>query len=369
MSVLTPPFKSSIFYSVQNEDYQTELAVLQRMYSGSPLRAILIASSGENVLSLLTQEMVAEVWAVDTNPAQIHLCELRRTAVLCLARDEQLQLIGADPARINDLGASERLGLFERVRQYLPDTSRAFWDACRDQDIAFGLQHVGRNDVLMHDIQDGLQAIGFQPLQYPLADEDLPTWKSVYINLMTPSYIRDLFGLPSESLATRISGIAGYLGECHFRALQQPYSDHNPFVTTIFSNSYATNAGESGFPLYLQTQGQAALHQLGVQDRLHLVTGNLLEHLMLLTQTHGLFDLISISNIADWMTAEQFGAAANQARQCLKPGGALLARTGTGSTAIIDLMKRELRVDAEFNAQLTQIERGPWFRTIAAGFR
>jgi hypothetical protein len=30
---------------------------------------------------------------------------------------------------------------------------------------------------------------------------------------MTPAYIRELFGLPSEALAARIAGIAGTLGE------------------------------------------------------------------------------------------------------------------------------------------------------------
>ena len=73
-----PPFASAIFYSVQNEDYQTELAVLRHIYDGSAMRVLVIASSGENALSLLTQDTVAEVCAVDTNPAQLHLCALRR---------------------------------------------------------------------------------------------------------------------------------------------------------------------------------------------------------------------------------------------------------------------------------------------------
>jgi len=370
MSAFTPPFRSTIFYSVQNEDYQTELAVLRRLDNGSALRVLMIASSGENVLSVLTSDAVSEVWAVDTNPAQLHLCELRRTAIQNLTRDEQLQLLGADPSRINNTdGAQERLDLFHRIRPHLPDSSRTFWDSCRDQEVAFGIQHVGRNDALMHDIQDRLQAKGYDPLDRPLTNEELTNWKSVYTDLMTPAYIRDLFGLPSEGLAARISGIAGYLGECHFRALQQPHPEHNPFLTTVFANSYATAAGENGLPLYLQTSGQASLQKLGTQERLHLVAGNMLEQMTSLTAVHGAFDLISISNIADWMTNEQFSAAVVQARQCLKPGGTLMARTGTGSATIIELMGRELTVDTEFNVQLTRVERGPWFRTIAAGFR
>lgn len=112
LTMNNPSFKSDIFYSVQNEDYQTELAVLHRIYKGSPQHVLMVASSGENALSLLTQDTIAQVHAVDINPAQLHLCELRRAALEHLTRDEQLFLLGADPSLLGAVGASERLSLF-----------------------------------------------------------------------------------------------------------------------------------------------------------------------------------------------------------------------------------------------------------------
>lgn len=367
--VQNPPFKSDIFYSVQNEDYQTELAVLNHLQNGAARRVLMIASSGENILSLLTQETIASLDAVDLNPAQLHLCELRRTASEILTRDEQLRLLGADSDISPGDGRAERLDLYQRVRSHLPEPARAFWDDLREREIAFGLHQVGRNDVCMHDIQACLEAVGFTPLHCPLQEEELSAWCSVYTELFTPAYIQDLFGLPSVGLAEKIAGIAGYLGECHFRALQQPQAEHNPFVTTAFANAYAATAGEAGFPLYLQTQGQAALRELGTQKRLHLQHGNLIEKMTSLAATYGAFDLISISNIADWMSEEQFGALVIQSRDCLNPGGALLARTATGRTMIVEVMGQHLSTDHEFSARLPQIERSPWFRTIAVGFR
>ncbi|MBI1876930.1 MAG: DUF3419 family protein [Chloroflexi bacterium] len=292
-----PPFKSDIFYSVQNEDYQTELVVLHRLDRGAPLRVLMVASSGENILSLLT-----------------------------------------------------------------------FWEARREREVAFGIHHVGRNDVGMHDIQDGLRAAGFEPLQHPLQDEELPAWRAVYTELITAAYIRDLFGLPSEELAAKIASIAGYLGECHFHALRQPHSEHNPFVTTVFANAYATAADEAGFPLYLQMDGQAALQRLGTRERLRLHSGNILEQMTPLAAAYGPFDLISLSNIADWMNEAQFGATVRQARECLRSDGALLARTATGRPMIGEVMGQHMHMDHKFNAELQRVERGPWFRTIAAGF-
>jgi S-adenosylmethionine:diacylglycerol 3-amino-3-carboxypropyl transferase len=334
-----------------------------------PLRALMIASSGENVLSLLTQPMVASVDAVDLNPAQLHLCELRRTALEHLTRDEQLRLFGAHPSFPRGGDTAERLALFERVSPHLPDAVRDYWEARRDQEIAFGVQHVGRNDIIMHDICERLRAAGFEPLGRALETADLLAWKAVYTGLMTADYVRQLFGLPSEALAARIASISGYIGECHFRALQQPHAAHNPFLTTVFAGAYATTAGEDGLPLYLQQEGQAALRRLGTQARLRLHAGNMLEHMAPLADAYGSFDLISISNIADWMTAEQFAATIANARACLAPGGALLARTATGSPMIVDVMGQHMPMNRAFNDELLLVERGPWFRTIAVGFR
>lgn len=363
-----PPFRSDISYSIQNEDYRTELAVLQHCPPHPARRILMVASSGENALSLLTDSSIGHVDAVDLNPAQIHLCELRRTALAQLTRDDQLRLLGSDPVMIGLTGAADRLALWDDISSALPPATRAFWEARRDHELAFGVQHVGRNDLCMHDIQDALTRAGFAPMQRPLSAHDLGAWQAVYQSLMTAPYIRDLFGLPSEALAARIAGIAGYLATCHFRALQQPNPQHNPFVTTVFANCYATAAGEGGLPAYLQIEGQAVLRDLGYVDRLHLRQGNIIEHMTALAQSGGRFDLISISNIADWMTEEQFGALTRMARDCLTPGGAFLARTATGHSMIQDSMERYLATDTALNQVLADVERGPWFRVIAAGF-
>jgi hypothetical protein len=67
------------------------------------------------------------------------------------------------------------------------------------------------------------------------------------------------------------------------------------------------------------------------------------------------------------MNETQFGAVVAQAKACLNPGGALLARTATGQPMIQQVMAQHLSMDNQFNQELVHIERGPWFRTIAVG--
>ncbi len=362
-----PPFASDIFYSVQNEDYQTEWALLDRIPRREGLRVLMIASSGENALSLLCHPAVADVHAVDINPAQIHLCELRRSAIHALSRDDQLALMGAIAPDDLSTTARERTRLYERVRPALPDLTRRFWDERRERDIAFGIQHVGRNDGIMHDIQHGLRQAGFETLIFPHDETRLDLWCSVYQNLMTPTYIQSAFGLQSTALAGKIAGIAGYLGECHFHAVRAVNAMLNPFVTTVFTNRYADEAGEQGFPLYLQDNRQAALRRSGSTDRLHLHVGNILEVMTQVATSKGAFDLISISNIADWMTESQFADLVQQVKAYLRSDGAFLARTATPNPMIRTVTESLLEVDLEFTTKLQTVERGPWFRAIAAG--
>jgi len=365
----SPSFRSDVFYSVQNEDYRTEVAVLRRLRRPGPVRVLMVASAGENPLSVLAEHPDTEVHAVDTNAAQVHLCALRRTAVARLSREEQLQLLGADGPAPGAAGAASRLAFYEAVRQHLPVESRGFWDERRDRDLAFGVHFVGRNDVLMREIQSRLRAAGFAPFLRPLRDDQLTEWQSGYAEVMTVPYFLRTFGLPSEAAAAKLAGLAGRTAECHFRAFQQPQPHHNYFLTTAFENRYAHDAGEDGFPAYLQARGYLALRESGGLDRLHLHTGSIFDQAKVLASASGAFDLISISNIADWMDDRQFGEIVGQMRECLTPGGTLLARTATGSSMIIDVMSRLLRSEAGFNDELARVERGPWFRTLAAGFR
>lgn len=358
---------SDLSYSVQNEDFRTEIAVLNRLTANS-LRVLLIASSGENALSLLTDPRIEMIHALDLSPAQLHLCALRAAAVDQLSRDDHLRLLGADPTYSRAHDSAARLKLYEQVRPALPDSVRAFWDERRETEVAFGIQHVGRNDAVMHDLQDRLRKAGFSPLTSTLVEDDLPRWQSEYRAHFTPDYIRRTLGIASAGLAEKIAGIAAYLGECHFRALQQEGAHSNPYLTTGFLNRYPIEAGDAGLPLYLQEENYLSLRKQGIHHRLLLRQGNVVEFLADGASAFGNYDLISISNIADWMTPEQFSHLIAVARARLNPGGVLLARTATPRTMIVEDMGKSLRVDSDFNRSLSAVERGPWFRIISAGF-
>lgn len=363
-----PPFVSDIFYSVQNEDVNTELTMLQHI-GRSGQRVLMIASAGENVLGLLCQPEVASIDAVDLSSAQVQLCTLRSAAVEQLNRDEQLTFLGCDPALAGTIGAAERLALYTRIRPALAPDACAFWDARRADEIAFGVHHVGRNDCLMQDLVAALTEAGIAPLHDDPATIDDAHWVAAYSRVLTPEHLQRRFSFPNPGVAARLAALARHLAARHLWAIRQPGAAANPYVTTVFAGDYAIAAGEPGLPRYLQHNGQAALRALGIAARLALHQGNLLDLMPQLAARGGAYDLISLSNIADWMDEPQVRSLVQASCACLRPGGALLIRAANPEALIRPAVAAAMDVDPALDARLPAIERGPWFRTVVAGFR
>ena len=94
-----------------------------------------ICSAGDNALAMLLLEP-RSVTAIDMNPAQTALLELKLAAIRTLSHPEFVCLVGVREGH-------DRLALYQRVRDQLSEGAVAFWDANLD-DIAAGLVHRGR---------------------------------------------------------------------------------------------------------------------------------------------------------------------------------------------------------------------------------
>lgn len=110
--------------------------LLRRALAVGPEDDVLsIGSAGDNVLALLLDDP-RSVTALDLNPAQAALIELKLAAYRALAWPELVCLLGARDGH-------DRLDLYERVRPLLTRRARRFWDH-RPADVAVGVLHTGR---------------------------------------------------------------------------------------------------------------------------------------------------------------------------------------------------------------------------------
>jgi len=214
-----------------------------------------------------------------------------------------------------------------------------------------------------------LTEAGIAPLHDDPATIDDAHWVAAYSRVLTPEHLQRRFSFPNPGVAARLAALARHLAARHLWAIRQPGAAANPYVTTVFAGDYAIAAGEPGLPRYLQHNGQAALRALGIAARLALHQGNLLDLMPQLAARGGAYDLISLSNIADWMDEPQVRSLVQASCACLRPGGALLIRAANPEALIRPAVAAAMDVDPALDARLPAIERGPWFRTVVAGFR
>ena len=98
-------------------------------------RVLSIGSAGDNSFSLLVDDPES-VLAVDINPVQLHLIELKKAAYTALTYEEFLALLGV-------IESEERLVCLRKLEAILPDDTRQYWQAHQEL-ISNGLLSQGK---------------------------------------------------------------------------------------------------------------------------------------------------------------------------------------------------------------------------------
>jgi S-adenosylmethionine-diacylglycerol 3-amino-3-carboxypropyl transferase len=111
-------FSERISYSSCNEDSKSELQALRL---GPGKRVLCITAGGGRVLNLL-HDVPREIVAVDVNPTQNHLLELKIAAMRSLSHQPYLAFLGVRPAR-------DRLKVYQELRPALSGAAGAYFDA------------------------------------------------------------------------------------------------------------------------------------------------------------------------------------------------------------------------------------------------
>ena len=122
-------FFASLNFSSTNEDGETELAAL-----AGTQRILALTGSGTRVLDLLLSGAV-EIVAIDSNPVQNALLELKVAAIEHLDRSDCLAFLGLAPSR-------SRLIRYAALRERLNAAAQAYWDV-NPAMVETGIWHAG----------------------------------------------------------------------------------------------------------------------------------------------------------------------------------------------------------------------------------
>lgn len=108
--------------------------LVEALRPGTGMHLLSIASAGDNAFALLAAG--AAVTAVDLNPAQLALVELKREAIRRLPDDELMAFLGVRPT-------ADRLATWHRLASSLGEPARRFWSE-RPRLIEQGVIHCGK---------------------------------------------------------------------------------------------------------------------------------------------------------------------------------------------------------------------------------
>jgi S-adenosylmethionine-diacylglycerol 3-amino-3-carboxypropyl transferase len=316
-------FGARISYSACNEDSGSEIEVLR---PGRAKRIVCISAGGGRVLNLL-EEGADEVWAVDVNPPQTHLLELKIAATRSLQHATYLEFLGVRPS-------SRRLDVYDSLRPQLSQEARAYFDA-RPGIVERGALYQGSLErFFARYIAPITHLVGGRWIDRlfactTLAEQTrlLPSWNTPLFRLVGQTLCRRAFfrlfsrdpGFwrfvpPEVKLHQRIFELLHHYLERHL-------ARDNHLLWLVFHGRYGD---ERVMPRYLLPGPFERIKATLAEVQFHVVRGELGRVLGEAPAEH--FDAYSISDISSYLTQQACDETIEQVLRTARSGAQLCSR-------------------------------------------
>lgn len=278
-------------------------------------RVLSICSGGENSLSMLCGQPERLV-VVDKNPAQLHLFDLKKSAIRSLDRPACLAFLGYAES-------SDRWATYRCLREALGQPCRSYWDSQRSR-IERGVIHTGRAErtlrllskvvvPLAHDPERSRQLVARKNV-----DEQARFFRSKWDNRRWRFLARLLLGKPAIFVLSPEwdffkyhsgGGIASHFLERTARHFSSPGAQENHILHYFLFGHFGDR-----LPHFARKANYAA-----IKANLDAVVTH--EGLVeTVPRDSGPFDACCLSNIFEYTTPDSFGAVADALAPLANPG-------------------------------------------------
>lgn len=312
-------FGSRLLYSQSWEDLDCARAAL-RIRPGDHVLAI--AAAGDNVLGMLADDP-ARIVAIDLNPAQIALTELKGAAVRHLSAGELHAFLGLTPA-------PDRWAVYRRLRPSLSEASRDFWDS-RRRLIEGGILGAGRFERYVRLFRRVVLPIvpGRRAVQAILHAKDVEAQRRVYAQQWDTARWRLLFRIffsrPLLAAFGRHRSFfdhaptadigAHFLDRVRIGLTATPLDD-NPYLTYLLTGRYR---GPHAMPDYLRPECQPTI--AARVGRITMLTASLIDALRELPDRS--IDAFYLSDVFELFGTDAYEETLSEIARVGKPGARL----------------------------------------------
>lgn len=319
------PPRSPLQFAIVREDPGAELALLPPLEPHARPAALLVASGGCSALTLATARPDVQLTLLDLNPAQLeHTArKWRALAEHAVGSAERTRVFGVDrddPSSLSGRGNFE--ALFRGLRAVLDDLV------------------LGPDDrrALLSD------EAGAPPLAALLESK---WWPVAFELFFCDRYLETMFGPDATQHAERGS-YPGYFRRVIEAGLARADRAQNGWLHQVLLGHWL----DASIPAYLRAEAPAPLRP---------------EQLVLSSLADGprfdSFDLVSLSNLFDWMGAHSVEAIARRLEAECKPGAVVLVRQ-LNNRAPIERLLPSFDIDLERAAALQAAERSLFYERL-----
>lgn len=377
-SVRTPCYKGEVAERITLPEWREDklyfaqvredpLLEIEALAPDATKNLVVVGSGGCTALSLLAAG-AGRVVAVDLNRVQNHLTELKAAAVGGLEPGQAVAFLGGA-----SLPATDRLALYEQVKGRLGAPARGWWDAHSGW-IGRGVLNVGVTERFIAAVVAVLR-LGIHPasrIERLLACRTLDEQRELYHREWDTLRWRHLFTVLLNRAVFRKAYSPAFFEHVenpsfarHFRALAEHTLTEVPIRTNYFVHHMLTASYPldvpGGLPPYLDPAGTATVTT--ALDRLVLVDGAYTAYLRTLpdASVHG----FAISNICEWLTAEQIDELLAEVVRTAAPGARLVFRNFVGWTEVPDRWQNVVVEDRAWGEALIGRDRSAVQRRIA----
>jgi S-adenosylmethionine-diacylglycerol 3-amino-3-carboxypropyl transferase len=261
-----------------------------------------VASAGDNTLSILSRQP-GVVIAADISPAQLACVELRKAAFLTMSHGAVLEFLGAR-------ARSDRIKIYDRLRQSLTEASRLFWDARREL-IQAGIIHAGKFEHYFQLFRSRILPLihGKRVVSDLLKPKDPAARAEFYARQWDSFRWRILFriffsrillgrlGRDPEFFRYVKGNVAARLLKRAQHALTTLPTESNPYLQFIVRGNF-----QDALPFYLREENFEAIR--GNLDRLVLFDGSVDEAIR--AHPEIAFDGFNLSDIFEYVSHEEY---------------------------------------------------------------
>jgi len=307
-------------FAVVREDPRVERAVVE---GAGVRRALLVASGGCTALALARCAPGVELELFDVNPAQLEHVRGKWDAVRAGGL-RALNVGDPDPAGWNARGNFE--GLFRTLAQVVHEF------VCPRDAFAGAFSDAARLRRLAAEIGDH------------------PYWPVAFDSVFHDSFLRTMFG-PAAIQHAPAGSYPRYFQALFERGLRRPDGLDNPFLHHVWLGCYLDRP--EALPDSLAPGGAA----LGEPPPMHLGT---------LSDVPDLdrFDLVSLSNLPDWMSEDELAELSAVLTERLRPGARILLRQLNSALDLEAALGPAFSFDRERAAALLRDDRSLFYSRL-----